>query len=68
MTKPLVLALSNFSESFLIECEASSVGIKVVLVQEGRPLAYLSQALKGELLDLSTHEKELLALVYAVKK
>ena len=34
----------------------------------GRPLAYYSQALKGKNLFLSTYEKELLALVLAVKK
>lgn len=37
-------------------------------MQEGRPLAYLSQGLKGKSLYLSTYEKELLALVMAVMK
>lgn len=37
-------------------------------MQEGGLLVYLSHALKGKALDLSTYEKELLALVYAVKK
>jgi hypothetical protein len=37
-------------------------------MQEGRPLAYLSQGLKGKNLFLSTYEKELLALVMAVRK
>jgi hypothetical protein len=41
---------------------------EAVLIQEGRPLAYLSQALKGKKLFLSTHEKEFLALVLAIQK
>lgn len=34
----------------------------------GQPIAFLSKALKGKALDLSTYEKELLALVTAVQK
>ena len=51
-----------------IECDAFEVGIGVVLMQENHPIAYLSHALKGKNLHLSTYEKELLALVISVKK
>lgn len=68
MIKPLVLTFPNFSKVFLIECDASRVGIRVVLMQEERPLAYLSHALKENALELLTYKKELLALDYAVKK
>ena len=37
-------------------------------MQENRPLAFHSEALKGSCLHLSTYEKELLALVKVVKK
>ena len=37
-------------------------------MQAGRPLAFYSQALKGKNFFLSTYEKELLALVLAIKK
>ena len=37
-------------------------------MQEHRPIAYHSQALKGKHLHLSTYEIELLALAIAIKK
>ena len=37
-------------------------------MQQGRPTAFHSQALKGKNLALSTYEKDLLALVTAIKR
>ena len=39
-----------------------------MLMQQGRPIAFYSQPLKGKSAHLSTYEKELLALVTAVRK
>ena len=68
MVTPPVLGLPDFNKPFLVECDASGEGIGAVLMQDGKPLAYLSQALKGKNLLLSTYEKELLALVLAIQK
>lgn len=38
------------------------------MLQEGRPLAFLSKALGTKSLGLSTYEKELVAILMAIKK
>lgn len=63
-----VLALPCFDKQFVVETDACGVGIGVVLMQDGHPLAYISRHLKGKQLHLSIYEKELLAVVYAVQK
>jgi len=68
MSQPPVLALLDFTKPFVIKCDASGVGLTAMLMQNQRLLAFHSQALKGRSLLLSTYERELLALVTAVKK
>ncbi|RDX76064.1 Retrovirus-related Pol polyprotein from transposon 17.6, partial [Mucuna pruriens] len=63
LTNALVLCLPNFDKAFKIECDAFSVGIGVVLMQESKPIAYLSEKLSGAALNYSTYDKKLYALV-----
>jgi len=68
VTNPLVLILPDFTKPFIIQCDASGCGVGVVLMQQERPIAFMSQAIHGKALHLSIYGKELMALVLAVKK
>lgn len=67
MMSILMLGIPNFSQSFVLEIDASSIGIGVFLIQHQQPMAFFSQAL------LITHkfkvcEWELRAIVMVVQK
>lgn len=63
-----VLAMPDFNQNFILETNASNKGIGVVLMQGKRPIAYLSKALGAKSQQLSTYEKEFLALLTTVQK
>lgn len=68
MIQALVLALPNFTKHFVVEVDACGTGVGAVLMQQGHPIAFLSQALGQKHLGLSTYEKELIALLLVIEK
>jgi len=67
LTNAPILALPNFSKTFELECDASGVGICVVLLQGGHQIAYFSEKLHGASLNYPSYDKELYALVRALQ-
>ena len=52
----------------MIDTNALRIGIGVVLVQRGHPIAYIAKALVPKHNGLFTYEKELMVVVYVVEK
>nr|KYP38009.1 Retrovirus-related Pol polyprotein from transposon 17.6 [Cajanus cajan] len=67
LTNAPILALPNFEKTFELECDASGIGIGVVLLQGGHSIPYFSEKLKGASLNYPTYDKELYALVRALQ-
>ena len=63
-----VLALRDFSQSFMLECDASGEGIGAVLMQNNHPIAFESRKLKDYERYYSIYDKEMLAILHALTK
>ena len=61
-----VLVVPDFSQPFVFETDASSQGLGAILSQQGRPIAYLSEALSPRARRKSVYEWELMAIVLAM--
>jgi hypothetical protein len=68
MSQAPVLALPNFSLPFTLEIDASGSGIRAVLMQQGRPLAFYSQALGPRATTQFIYDKEAMAILQALKR
>jgi hypothetical protein len=63
LTHAPLLQLPNFNKTFELECDASGIGLGGILLQDGKPVSYFSEKLSGPVLNYSTYDKKLYALV-----
>ena len=66
LTSPPILGLLDFTQPFVIKCDANGVGLGAVLTQKNRSIAYIIEDLQITALNLSTYEKEILAIIKSI--
>jgi hypothetical protein len=64
---PLTIAMSNFTKTFVVECDASSHGFGAVLIQDGHPIAFFSHPVAPRHRARAAYERELIGLVQVVR-
>ena len=64
----LVLAYFDKTKKHTIQCDASKKGLDAVLLQGSKPIMYVSRALTETEQRYSNIERELLAIVFALKR
>ena len=63
-----ILVLIDFSKTFQVRCDASGFAIGAVLSQDDRPITYFSEKMNEAKIKYSTYDKELYAVIQALKK
>jgi hypothetical protein len=68
ITEQPILVFPDFSKTFQVKCDASGFVIGAVLSQDDRPITYFSEKLNEVKVKYSTYDKELYAVIQALKK
>lgn len=63
-----ILPLPNFTQPFILECNASGEGIGAALMHDRHPIALESEKLSGVEQLYSMYDKEMLAIMHALTK
>lgn len=71
LTTSPILIFPDFTKQFNIRCDASNYGVGAILsqgkIREDLPIAYMSKSLNKHEIRYATVEKELLAIIYALR-
>jgi hypothetical protein len=67
LTTPMIFKVPYMDKEFLVCIDTSNEGLGGVLMQEGRVIAYISRKLRRHEENYTTHNLELLEIVYALR-
>ena len=67
MTSSPILTLPSRHDGYTVYCDASSQGLGCVLMQHENVIAYASRQLKKHEQNSSTHDLELVAVIFALR-
>ena len=59
-----ILSVHNFTNTFVLVGDVSRKGLGVALMQDGRPLSFIGKQFCEKIMDKSTYEKEIMAILH----
>jgi hypothetical protein len=68
LTQAPILAYYDVTKPLTIQCDASEKGLGAALLQDGKPIAYASRALRENETRYAQIEKEMLAIVWSLER